>query len=250
MELTIGQLAKRLDLRTSALRYYEEQGLLIPAGRTDAGYRLYAPAAERTLRFIQRAQRLGFSLADIRTLLHALQTNSLDDETVTDLAEGRFLDLERRLTKLLVLRHEMELLLLDLQEKRGQTAGESSVSLFDRLLDQVCTSPLERGRSDSILGWLADRSDCVLASSDAQSLLEKLRGRHVHVWQKGEAYQILVVGDDPAVKDALEQLARLEALCQLHSPPWVVAHDEGYLFVARGENAFIYARLFLALEGE
>ena len=41
--LTIGQLAKRVGLRTSALRYYEQQGLLSPSGRTTAGYRLYAP---------------------------------------------------------------------------------------------------------------------------------------------------------------------------------------------------------------
>lgn len=250
MKLTIGQLARQLNLPTSTLRYYEEQGLLFPAGRTQAGYRLYDPSAERTLRFIRRAQRLGFSLADIRTLLQVWQAGSLDDETVTGLAEARFLDLERRLTEILVLRHEMELLMSDLQERRAQAAGGFGLSLFDRLLDQICAGPLERGRSDSILGWLAERSDCALASSSAQSLLKQLRGRHVHLWQADDSYQILVVGDDPAIKEALEQLAQLEALCQIHSPPRIEAHEEGYLFVARGENAFIYARLFLALEQE
>ena len=37
---TIGQLAKRAGVSTSSLRYYEEQGLLKPCGRTEAGYRL------------------------------------------------------------------------------------------------------------------------------------------------------------------------------------------------------------------
>ena len=103
-QLTIGKLAKRVGLRPSALRYYEEQGLLTPAGRTPAGYRLYDATAERTLRFVQRAQRLGFSLADIHTLL---QSASLSDQAVVALAEERFLALERRLTEQLVLRHEL-----------------------------------------------------------------------------------------------------------------------------------------------
>ena len=54
-KLTIGQLAKRAGLRPSALRYYEEQRLLFPDERTDAGYRLYGAAAEHTLSFIQQA---------------------------------------------------------------------------------------------------------------------------------------------------------------------------------------------------
>ena len=60
--ITIGQLARRTGLRTSALRYYEEQGLLQPLARTAAGYRLYDANAEQRVRFIGRAQRLGFSL--------------------------------------------------------------------------------------------------------------------------------------------------------------------------------------------
>ena len=63
--LTIGQLAKRVGLRTSALRYYEEQGLLLPDGRSEAGYRFFKPEAEQILRFIQRAQHLGFSLFSV-----------------------------------------------------------------------------------------------------------------------------------------------------------------------------------------
>ena len=48
--LTIGELARRVGLRTSALRYYEKEGLLEPTERSEAGYRLYAPEAEETLR--------------------------------------------------------------------------------------------------------------------------------------------------------------------------------------------------------
>ena len=246
-QLTIGKLAKRVGLRPSALRYYEEQGLLTPAGRTPAGYRLYDAAAERTLRFVQRAQRLGFSLADIHILL---QSAPLSDQAVVALAEERFLALERRLTEQLVLRHELEHLLLELQRAKTLPADRATEPLLDRLLDRICGNPLEQERADSILGWLADRTDCLLATADAQALLAPLRGQHVHVWQVDGAYHILIVGRDPTVETALDQLVQMEADCRVHPPLQVEPHDEGYLLVARGEDAFILARLFLALEQE
>jgi hypothetical protein len=58
------------------------------------------------------------------------------------------------------------------------------------------------------------------------------------------------VGRDLAVKAALDQLVRMEAECRVHPPLQVMPHDEGYLLEARGEDAFILARLFLSLEQE
>jgi MerR family Zn(II)-responsive transcriptional regulator of zntA len=49
-QLTIGQLAKKVGVRTSTLRFYEDEGVLIPSGRTDAGYRLYSPDAIQRLK--------------------------------------------------------------------------------------------------------------------------------------------------------------------------------------------------------
>ena len=246
--LTIGQLAKRAGLRTSALRYYEEQELLAPVGRTESGYRLYDPGAEQTVRFIQRAQRLGFSLADIRTLLESQRDGGLSDETAIQVAQERYLELERQVTRLLVLQHELELFLQDVAAPRtGTPAG----SLFDRLLDQVCADPLSQP-AETMLGWLMTYTGCNLTSAEGQRLIERLRGQHVHVWQKEDDYYILVVSDDPAVGAALEALARLEASCQAHAHthqvPELMHDDEGYLLLARGDNAFIFARLFLALE--
>lgn len=248
--LTIGQLAERVGLRPSTLRYYEEQGLLAPAARSEAGYRLYAPEAEQTLRFIQRAQRLGFSLADIRVLLQGLREHDLNDETIVAIAEERFLAIERRLTELLVLRHEMELFLLDFRQSTAHHADLPSETLFDRLLARVCAGPPDRPLADSTLEWLFDRTRCTLATPDAQAILDALRGRHIHLWQEGDTYCILIVDHDPAIEAALRALVQLEAECRVHQPPRFAPHEEGYLFVAAGENAFIFARLFLALEQE
>ena|SRR5919201_2823099 len=66
--LSIGELAERVGLRTSALRFYEELGLLEPAARV-SGRRRYAATAVDRLLVIGFAQQLGFSLAEIRRLL-------------------------------------------------------------------------------------------------------------------------------------------------------------------------------------
>jgi MerR family redox-sensitive transcriptional activator SoxR len=66
--LTIGEVAARAEVRTSALRYYEETGLLLPVTRV-GGQRRYDPSALERLAVIRFCQGLGFSLAEVSTLL-------------------------------------------------------------------------------------------------------------------------------------------------------------------------------------
>jgi MerR family transcriptional regulator, copper efflux regulator len=66
---SIGQVAERTGFSASTLRYYEELGLLVPATRTDAGYRRYDDEALGRLAFIARAKQLGCSLDEITDLL-------------------------------------------------------------------------------------------------------------------------------------------------------------------------------------
>jgi DNA-binding transcriptional MerR regulator len=66
---TIGQVAERSGFSASALRYYEELGLIAPAARTEAGYRLYDDRALSRLAFVARAKQLGCSLNEITDLL-------------------------------------------------------------------------------------------------------------------------------------------------------------------------------------
>jgi MerR family Zn(II)-responsive transcriptional regulator of zntA len=72
---TIGRLAQRAKVNPDSIRFYERQGLLSAATKTDSGYRLYTDDAVRRILFIKRAQRCGFSLADIRELLHVHQAD-------------------------------------------------------------------------------------------------------------------------------------------------------------------------------
>lgn len=69
MALTIGRVAKGAGVEISTLRYYERRGLLSRPGRTRAGYRQYPEDEVLRVRFIRRAQGLGFALEEIRGLL-------------------------------------------------------------------------------------------------------------------------------------------------------------------------------------
>jgi DNA-binding transcriptional MerR regulator len=72
---TIGKLGSLAQVSTDTLRYYEREGLIEPAGKSAAGYRLYDEESARRIRFIKRAQQCGFTLAEIRELL-VLQSRS------------------------------------------------------------------------------------------------------------------------------------------------------------------------------
>lgn len=66
---TIGKLASLASVSNDTLRYYEQEGLVEPAGKSPAGYRLYDNDSVRRIRFIKHAQHCGFTLAEIRDLL-------------------------------------------------------------------------------------------------------------------------------------------------------------------------------------
>ena len=71
IELTISEVAKQAGIRTSAIRYYESVGLL-PLPQRVGGQRRYHADILRRLAFIQAAQAVGFSVAEMQTLLHEL----------------------------------------------------------------------------------------------------------------------------------------------------------------------------------
>lgn len=76
--LTVGALARRANVTTKTVRYYESLGLLPQAVRGDNGYRYYPREAAHRLNFIRRAKRLGLTLDEIRALM------SLSDDGACD----------------------------------------------------------------------------------------------------------------------------------------------------------------------
>jgi len=245
--LTIGALAERAHVSTSMLRFYEREGLLRPARRSAGGYRLYDAGAEQTLLFIRRAQRLGLSLEDIRVILTGKGGDGVSGKTVVGIAEQRFLEIERRLTELLVLRHELELFLDDLARRVGRSAGGAAGRLYRDLLEHICGDHAGHVAPSSMTR-LMRRIGCSLANTERERMFAALRGKHVHVWREGDGYSILVPGHDAQVAAALQQLKDAESGCAAHVDLTLAPTAEGQLLTARGDGAFLFAQLFLALE--
>jgi MerR family transcriptional regulator, copper efflux regulator len=96
--LGIGQLAKRGGVGIDTVRYYERNGLLAPHGRLASGYRRYGELELTRLRFIRRAQALGFALKEIKELL-ALSAQR-DVARVKRSAQSKLGDIETRIADL------------------------------------------------------------------------------------------------------------------------------------------------------
>ena len=107
--MTTSEVADLADVTIDTVRYYEKRGLLPAPSRTPAGYRQYDGSHVAHLRFIRRAQDLGFTLEEIRDLL-ALRVvhgagSEVRERTAEKVAEidGKIRDLQRIRSKLLEL---------------------------------------------------------------------------------------------------------------------------------------------------
>lgn len=106
--LTIGQIADRTGLAPSAIRYYEEEGLVHPH-RTDTGQRRFARADIRRLSFVMISQSLGFSIAEIRTALSSLPENRTPTKADWQAISEHFrTELDARITQMQSLRDRLD----------------------------------------------------------------------------------------------------------------------------------------------
>ena len=94
-ELRIGELATRAGVSIDTIRYYERRRLLPRAERSRGGFRLYTPEAVNRLRFIKRAQEIGFSLDEIGGLLTT--GDAAECRKVRDLLRAKLEDVDARI---------------------------------------------------------------------------------------------------------------------------------------------------------
>jgi len=98
--LTTGRLARLGGVNLETIRYYEREGLLQKPPRTAAGYRLFPTDTARRLRFIKRAQELGFSLVEIRELLALRVKPGAKREHIRARAEAKIASIEQKIQSL------------------------------------------------------------------------------------------------------------------------------------------------------
>lgn len=111
MARTIGEVAAETGLSADTLRYYEKINLLPGPGRTAGGQRIYRDQDIARLRFIRRAQSVGFSLDDIGKLLRFRENPAKSSRAVRELAARKHADVLEQLELLHAVETELTLLL-------------------------------------------------------------------------------------------------------------------------------------------
>jgi len=104
----IGEIAKQAGLSIDTVRFYEKQSLLKPPPRTRAGYRLYGAEELRMLRFITRAQKLGFSLQEIRQLVDIQGCSAEVCEKTSRLIEEKLFQVREKIKQLCEIESSLE----------------------------------------------------------------------------------------------------------------------------------------------
>ncbi|ADE14790.1 Transcription regulator MerR DNA binding protein [Nitrosococcus halophilus Nc 4] len=103
----IGKLAQLVEVNVQTIRYYERIGLLPPPTRTKNGYRVYNEKALNRLRFIKQAQALGFSLAEIKTILALSTTGQCPCPQVRQFAKAKLWEVDQKLKELFTYRQTL-----------------------------------------------------------------------------------------------------------------------------------------------
>ncbi|MDT0581331.1 MerR family transcriptional regulator [Brumicola blandensis] len=108
-QYTIGELSKLFDITARSIRFYEEQGLLVPERQGQS--RIYHLKDKVRLKLILRGKRLGFSLAEIKTLFELYDTNpnsAAQLQTMLELTEQKRAVLNQQLNDIQMLMNELD----------------------------------------------------------------------------------------------------------------------------------------------
>ena len=127
--LTRGEVASAASVNSETLRYYERRGLLPKPPRTAANYRSYPADTVHRVRFIKRAQALGFSLKEIRELLSLRATLGSNCGPIRERARAKLAAIGERIDSL----NSMRSALLGLVEECSGDGPMAACSILDSI---------------------------------------------------------------------------------------------------------------------
>ncbi len=122
--MRIGELAKATGTKAETIRYYEREGILPAADRTDSNHRDYSPDHLAALTFVRRARELGFSMAQVRELLALSDHEDKPCQDVDQLVRDQLEEVERKIEDLQSLQSELGLML---KSCRSDKIGECRI---------------------------------------------------------------------------------------------------------------------------
>lgn len=108
MSMRIGEVAARAGVTVQTMRYYERRALLPEPKRGTSGYREYGPEAVRLVRFIKRAQELGFTLRDVGELISLRNARARGRAEVRSLVLAKLGDIAGRVRRLTAMQRALE----------------------------------------------------------------------------------------------------------------------------------------------
>jgi DNA-binding transcriptional MerR regulator len=114
--MRIGEVARGAQVNVQTVRFYERRGLLAKPRRLASGYRDYPVEAPRRVAMIKRAQKLGFTLAEIQELMR-LEEPGLHRRHVRKVAQAKLRDIDERIRALRGIRKSLESLIRQAEKK-------------------------------------------------------------------------------------------------------------------------------------
>lgn len=108
--MTRGELARYGQVNPETIRYYERSGLLPLPARSESNYRLFSHSAVQRIRFIKRAQAVGFSLEEIRALLDLKFSTDATCHDVQEMVDTKISDIDAKIAALQAMRDELSAL--------------------------------------------------------------------------------------------------------------------------------------------
>lgn len=105
--MKIGEVSQASGIGIEALRFYERSGLLGKPMRSQSGYRLYDEGILERLAFIKKAQTLGFSLEEIKKIIHDAQSGASPCDDVREIVRRRLAEVEERIKEMQRYRKEL-----------------------------------------------------------------------------------------------------------------------------------------------
>ncbi len=110
--MTIGEVARQAKVNLQTVRYYERRSLLPKPDRTSSNYRSFAPDTVRRIRFIKRAQELGFTLREIKGLLTLRAQSESPCADVFKQVNAKLVDIDTKLRDLQAIRRALAVLMV------------------------------------------------------------------------------------------------------------------------------------------